>query len=200
MVRIGFITEGNADKILLTSEKFKKYLKHKHHIVFDDGDIKYLNGKSGVKTNLKPFLSALKESEVDYVFILVDQDNKQERNKRKKKYKYKDCPVDVVNEIKQFRDNEHYQNENLIYVVMTRELEAWFLADPNLGFDCEGKNPEEIIDPSELVSKHLKTRSHGRIAHKVKDNFSLERAAENSKSAKRFLNKLIEIRGEEESF
>jgi hypothetical protein len=192
MVTVGFITEGKADKILLTSDRFKKYLFHKHNIVFDDEDIRYFGGKSKIKTNFKSLVAGLNKKNVDYIFIMVDQDDKEEQ-KRSKKYKPIDCPMIVVDEIKGYRDNRHYLKENQIFIVMTREMEAWFLADENLHFDCEGKQPEEILNPSDLVSKQLQTSSHGKIASKIKDNFSLERAAENAPSARRFLNKLEQI-------
>jgi len=123
---------------------------------------------------------------------MVDQDDKEEQ-RRNRKYKPKDCPVVVVEEIVGYRDNRHYLQENLIFVVMTKEMEAWFLADSNLEFDCMGTRPEEVLNPSDLVAKQLGVSSHGLIAHRLKDKFSLERAAENAPSAKRFLNKLESI-------
>ncbi len=192
MVKVGFITEGKADKILLTSDRFRKYLLHKYRIGFDEEDIRYFGGKSKIKTNFKSLLAGLNKKNVQYIFLMVDQDDKEEQ-RRNHKYKPKDCPVVVVNEIVGYRDNRHYLQENLIFVVMTREMEAWFLADPNLNFDCLGQKPEEILNPSDIVAQQLGTRSHGRIAHKIKDDFSLERAANNSQSAKRFLEKLIQI-------
>lgn len=192
MVKVGFITEGKADKILLTSERFKKYLFHKYSIEFDDNDIRYFGGKSKIKTNFKSLLTGLNKSEVQYIFLMVDQDDKHELL-RNRKYKPKDCPIEVVDEILNFRDNKHYLQDNLFFIVMTREMEAWFLADPGLHLNCNGQEPEKILNPSDLVAKQLGTTSHGRIAQKIKDNFSLERAAQNAPSAQRFLNKLIFI-------
>jgi len=192
MVKVGFITEGKADKILLTSDRFKKYLFHKHSIEFDDNDIRYFGGKSLIKKHFKSLLAGLNKTDVAYIFIMIDQDDKEDQRKNRK-YKPKDCPLVVVEEIKNFGENHHYLQENLIFVVMTREMEAWFLADPNLNFDCNGQEPEIILNPSDLVAKQLGTCSHGRIAHKIKDKFSLERAAQNAPSAQRFLDKLIYI-------
>ena len=75
---------------------------------------------------------------------------------------------------------------------MTREMEAWFLADDNLSFRYEGE-PEDIFNPSDIVGEQLGTLSHVKIANRLKDRFSLVRASENSRSAKRFLDKLKEI-------
>ena len=192
MVKIGFIAEGKSDRAILNSERFRKNLLHQFGISFSDEDIRYGGGKSGIKTNFKSYLSSLQKSNVDYIFIMVDQDDKEEQ-RRNRKYKHKDCPVTVVEEIVGYRDNKHYFRGNEIFVVMTREMEAWFLADPSLGFDCMGRQPEEILNPSDLVAKQLGVSSHGRIAHRLKDKFSLERAAKNAPSAKRFLNKLENI-------
>lgn len=192
MVKIGFIAEGKSDRAILNSERFRKNLLHQFGISFSDEDIRYGGGKSGIKTNFKSYLSSLQKSNVDYIFIMVDQDDKEEQ-RRNRKYKPMDCPVTVVKEIVGYRDNKHYLLENQFFIVMTREMEAWFLADPNLEFDCMGKQPEEILNPSDLVAKQLGVSSHGLIAHRLKDRFSLERAAKNAPSAKRFLNKLENI-------
>ncbi|MDZ7740943.1 MAG: hypothetical protein U5Q03_04120 [Bacteroidota bacterium] len=77
-------------------------------------------------------MAKLKKNNVEHIFILVDQDDKNEKKRKKLKYKLKDCPMVVVKEILGYRDNGHYSKDNQIFVVMTREMEAWFLADPNL--------------------------------------------------------------------
>ena len=192
MVKIGFIAEGKSDRAILNSDRFRKNLLHRFGITFSDEDIRYGGGKSGIQINFKSYLLSLQKNNVDYIFIMVDQDDKEEKL-RNRKYKTKDCPKIVIEEIVGYRDNKHYLRENMIFVIMTRELEAWFLADPNLEFDCMGKKPEELLNPSDIVSKQLGVSSHGRIAHRLKDKFSLERAAENAPSAKRFLSKLESI-------
>jgi len=57
-------------------------------------------------------------------------------------------------------------------------------------------NPEEILNPSDIVGEQLGTSSHVKIANKIKDRFSLVRASKNSRSAKRFLDKLKKIANE----
>jgi hypothetical protein len=192
MVKIGFISEGRSDRAILNSDRLKKFLRYNFGISYSEEDIRYGGGKSGIKTNFKSYLASLKKNSVDYIFIMVDQDDKEEQ-RRNHKYKPKDCPVTVVEEIVGYRDNKHYLHENQFFIVMTREMEAWFLSDPNLGFDCLGKHPEEILNPSDLIAKQLGVSSHGLIAHRLKDKFSLERAAENAPSARRFLSKLESI-------
>ncbi len=70
-------------------------------------------------------------------------------------------------------------------------MEAWFLADSVLGFNIE--EPEKVDNPSEIIEKKYDISCHVRIANRVKNNFSLERAAKNSLSAKRFLEKLSNL-------
>lgn len=187
MVKAGFVVEGTSDFIVIKSEKFIKYLHHVHSIETNEESILIAGCQSNIKTNLKSFLNKLNKS-VDYIFIMVDQDDK-EAQKRNRKYRPPDCPIQVINEIKNYRDNRHYIEENQTFIIMTREFEAWLLADNGLGFNFQG-NPDEILSPSDVVAKQLGTSSHVKIANRIKDKFSLERAAENSGSANRFLRKL----------
>lgn len=190
MVKVGFIVEGTSDFIIIKSESFQHFLSKVLSIHNQEEDIIIARCKSNIKINFKHYVNKLKRS-VDYIFILVDQDDK-EQQIRNQKYNPPDCPLTVVDEIRTYRDNKHYTSSNLFFIVMTREMEAWFLADAKMDFHFEGE-PEKIINPSDIVAKKLGTSSHVRIANKLKDTFSLERAAENAPSAKRFLQKLTQI-------
>ena len=190
MVKIGFIVEGTSDFIFIKSDTFLKFLFYRFSLVSDEGKILISSNKSNLKTNLKAYLSKL-EKAVQYVFILVDQDDK-EAQKKNRKYSPPDCPMEVVREIVGYRDNSPYIKENHIFIVMTREFETWLLADENLGYLFDGK-PEEIMNPSEIIEKQERTSNHIIIAKRNVERFSLERAAENAPSAKRFLSKLQSI-------
>lgn len=190
MVKVGFIVEGTSDFIFIKSDKFLKFLFHKLSLDSDEEKILISCNKSNLKTNLKSYLSKLGKT-VEYVFIMVDQDNK-EALKKNRKYSPPDCPMVVVKEIVGYRDNSRYVKENHIFIVMTREFEAWLLADESLGYHFEGP-PEEIMNPSEIIEKQEKTSNHVIIAKRNADKFSLVRAAKNAPSAKRFLNKLETI-------
>lgn len=190
MVKVGFIVEGTSDFIIIKSDRFQKYLKHTLSIENRTDWNVIARSKSKLKTNLKSYLSKL-EKEVEYIFIMVDQDDK-EAQKKNKKHAPADCPMVVVSEIRNYRDNMHYHKDNHIYIVMTREFEAWLLADDNLGYTFEGQ-PEEVINPSKIVEKHEKTTNHVIIAKRVIDKFSFERAAQKAPSANRFLTKLKQL-------
>jgi hypothetical protein len=191
MVRVGFIVEGTSDFIILKSDRFQNLLKYELEIETDESLINIARSRSRLKKNFVSLVRNLQKQNVDYIFTLVDQDDKEEQ-KKNRGYRPPDCPIVVVNEIQNFRDNRNYIFEENSFVIMTREMEAWFLADDNLNLNYDG-NPEEILNPSDIVSEQLGASSHVKIANKLKDKFSLVRAAENSRSAKRFLDKLKEI-------
>ena len=194
MVKVGFIVEGTSDFIILKSDKFQNLLKYKLHIETDESLIKIARSKSKLKKNFVSLVRNLQKQDVDYIFTLADQDDKEEQRKNRG-YTPPDCLIVVVNEIQNFRDNRNYIFEENTFVIMTREMEAWFLADPNLNFNYDGQ-PEEILNPSDIVGEQLGISSHLMIANRLKDKFSLVRASENSKSAKRFLEKLTQIANE----
>jgi len=191
MVRVGFIVEGSSDFIILKSDKFQNLLKYELHIETEESLIRIATSQSRLKKNFVSLVNSLQNQGADYIFTLVDQDDKEEQRKNRK-YRRPDCPVTVVNEIRNFRDNRNYVFNENTFIIMTREMEAWFLADAELNFNYDG-NVEEILKPSDIVGEQLGTPHHIRIANRVKDKFSLVRASENSKSAKRFLDKLKQI-------
>jgi hypothetical protein len=183
MVRVGFIVEGTSDFIVLKSDKFQNLLRYNLNLVNDESLIRIAKSRSFMMKYLKDLTGSLEKEDIDYLFILVDQDDNE-------------CPMETKQELIGFRDNSHYFKDSHIYLVMTREMEAWFLADDNLNFEYEGQ-PEEVLNPSDIVSIQLGTSSHVRIANEIKDRFSLERAAKNAPSAKRFLDKLEQISAED---
>jgi len=195
MVKVGFIVEGTSDFIILKSDRFQNLLKYELEIETDESLINIARSRSRLKKDFVSLVRNLQKQNVDYIFSLVDQDDKEEQ-KKNRGYTPPDCPIVVVNEIQNFRDNRNYVFEENTFVIMTREMEAWFLADANLNLDYDG-NPEEILNPSDIVGKQLRTSSHVKIANRLKDRFSLVRASENSRSAKRFLDKLNEIANED---
>ncbi|MCF8308627.1 MAG: DUF4276 family protein [Bacteroidales bacterium] len=197
MVKIGFIVEGHSDQIILKSSKFQNFLKYQMKIDLDEELINIGNGKAGIKKKFVPFIKNLNKKGADYIFVLLDQDDNSEKFK-KCKYTPRDCPREVIDELINYRDNRHYVNDKLVFVVMERELEAWFLADNNLGLDFEGDNPEEILNPSEAIARQINIRSHTRISKRFAEKFSIERAAEKAPSAKRFIKKIEEVSQKDE--
>jgi len=191
MVKVGFIVEGTSDFIILKSDRFQNLLKYELGFETEESLINIARSRSSLKKNFVSLVKNLQKENVDYIFTLVDQDDKEEQRKNRA-YIPPDCPIVVVNEIQKFRDNRNYIFKENSFVIMTREMEAWFLADANLNFNYDGQ-PEKILNPSDIVGKQLGTSSHVKIANRLKESFSLIRASENSRSAKRFLDKLKQI-------
>lgn len=177
MVKVGFIVEGTSDLIILKSNYFQKLYKRLNLHVHKDF-FRITKSKSTLKTDLKDFVASLR-GKVEFIFLLVDLDEDK-------------CPLKTKKDILTFRDNKNYSFNDIIFIVMIREMEAWFLADEKLEFNID--KPENEKNPSQIIENKYNTKSHTIIAKRVEKIFSLERAAKNSKSAKRFLNKLKEIK------
>lgn len=197
MVKVGFIVEGTSDLIFIKSSKFQNFLKYKMNIDFDEELINIGDGKPGIKKKFISLIKNLDKKGAEYIFILMDQDDNSVKYK-KCKYTPRDCPRKAIDELLNYRDNQHYVNDRVVFVVMIRELEAWLLADKELGLEFEGKNPEQILNPSEVVAEQIRTTSHIKIANRFAERFSIERAAEKAASAKRFIKKLEVISQKDE--
>jgi hypothetical protein len=196
MVKVGFIVEGTSDKIILSANKFQNLLKYKLELDSNESLIHIAHNKTKLKENYVSLYRRLINKGAEKIFTLVDQDDK-EAEKKNRKYIPPDCPLEIVHEILSYRSNRNYRFDENIFIVMVREMEAWFLADNELNLIYSG-NPEDIIKPSELIEKQFLTSQHIIIANRVKNRFSLERAAENAPSAKRFLEKLQLISNQSE--
>jgi hypothetical protein len=107
MVKVGFIVEGDTEKILVESDNFKKWLIN--------SDIELirpvLNAKGGgnlLPENIDPMIVQLKQNQAEFIVILTDLE-------------YETSEESVKNRI----SNPH---TNLIFVAI-KAIEAWFLAD-----------------------------------------------------------------------
>jgi len=125
MIKVGFIVEGTSDAIIIKQSKNLIYLFNEAKIEVDDELVLNARNKSNLKKYFVPYYHNLMKKGAEIVFILFDQDDKEEQ-RRNKKYKPVDCPFVAVQELQRFRDNRNYINDNQIFVVMTREMEAWF--------------------------------------------------------------------------
>lgn len=109
MVKVGFIVEGDTEKVLVESDKFKQSLI--------DSNIELirpvLNAKGGgnlLLENIDPMVLQLKQNQAEFIVILTDLE-------------YEISEVLVRNRIV----NQH---TDLIFVAI-KAIEAWFLADSN---------------------------------------------------------------------
>ena len=160
----------------------------------------YLNMAISEKWSVKEIERQIKDESFDNFLNEIQQNNYQFsiQDLRIKNYKSL-VNIEIAEPSKLLvfagANNRNYPFEENSFVIMTREMEAWFLADNNLNFHYVNE-PEEILNPSDIVGEQLGTSSHIKITNRLKDRFSLVRASENSRSAKRFLEKLAQITDE----
>lgn len=184
MVKLGFIVEGDTEKILLESEIFKQLLAdykldYIPEIVNAEG-----NGNL-LPHNIEKFSEILITKGATKIIVLTDLDKDK-------------CVTETKNRISPL--------ENHICVISKKEVEAWFIADTEAlsnflkSNNFNIINPEIIEEPFEEIKKLRISLNNGRgIGDKkilarfmIKSNFSFERAASNPNctSAKYFIDKL----------
>jgi hypothetical protein len=183
MVKLGFIVEGETEKILLESEIFKDLLsKFKLDYISEIVDA----GGNGnlLPKNIEKISAILIDKGASKIIVLTDLDKDK-------------CVTETKNRISPL--------ENHICVISKKEIEAWFLADTlalsnflkSSNFDIH--SPETIEEPFEEIKKLRMNLNNRGIGDKkilarfmVKNNFSFERAAShpNCTSAKYFIDKL----------
>jgi hypothetical protein len=107
MVRVGFIVEGDCERIVVESSKFKKLLTDAgYELVTPVIDAK--GGGNLLPHNIEAFIQVLETRGVERIYVLTDLED--------------DDSVDIV--------RNRIQNQKLETVfVAVKALEAWFLAD-----------------------------------------------------------------------
>lgn len=107
MVRMGFIVEGDSEKIIVESEKFRQFL------TLNEAELvtPVINAKGGgnlLPDNIDAFLDVLEQKQAEVIIVLTDLEN------------------EANSEAVQTR----IANERISVVfVAVKALEAWFLAD-----------------------------------------------------------------------
>jgi hypothetical protein len=188
VVKVGFICEGDVEKLLIESEKFQFLLKKLNILCIHP----VINATG--KDNLLPHRmiehrESLKNKGAEIVIILTDLDDNASFTLTKDRIK----PL-----------------ETEIVVISVKQIESWFLADSEtMGIFCKQKIffefPENEIIPYEKIRKELEKftgRGYGRNAKLrfansfIRSGFTIENAAKhpNCPSAAYFLNKLTNIK------
>lgn len=189
MRRIGFVCEGESEKILLSSQAFNDLLFEfdlESVGIFDAGGRDQLINKSN---KIEIFLKIFYDLKAEKVFILLDLENEP-------------CISICKNKFDKYP-------ENCVQIVAVKALEAWLLSDSNtLSFLLKEKivyNEPEITDTLPIIKlreifidktgRGLGIRKPKIIARFIKNGFTVEKAAEhpNCNSAKYFIKKLKEF-------
>ncbi len=182
MVKVGFICEGETEKIIVDSFDFKNILEKRNLKLIKAIDATG-NGNLLPK-NIKPFIENLKDDGAEKIFILTDLDQDLCITKTKERI---NAPHD------------------LIIVISVKQIEAWFLADSTTlsnifkeGFYFDF--PEVENNPREKLKDIFIAKTNRGIGDSkpkfakriIKDGFSVSNSAlhPNCNSAKYFLDKL----------
>ncbi|RYU94861.1 hypothetical protein [Emticicia agri] len=184
MVKVGFICEGDVEKILIESPDFQNLLKR-----LDLECIKPIINATG-KDNLLPHRilehrENLKDKQAEIIIIITDLDDLS-------------CITLTKQRIKPL--------ENEIIIVSVKQIESWFLADSESMSTLFKQKyffefPEREMIPYETIRREsLRIREQGfgknaklKFAAKyIRNGFSIENAANhpNCPSARYFINKL----------
>ncbi len=183
MVKLGFICEGETEKIIVESSNFKEILDN-NSCAF----IKALDATGNgnlLPKNIAPMINNLLDEGAEKIFILTDLDEDECITKTKERIK---APSEIVT------------------IVSVKQVEAWFLADSQtlsvlLGeIDFRFQHPEIVPVPREVIQQlFLQKKGRGTGPSKalfatkmVNNGFSITNAAAhpNCPSARYFIAKI----------
>jgi hypothetical protein len=181
-VKLGFIVEGDTEKILLDSPEFKSFL-FSQNISFVDPVINAGGNGNLLPHNIIEYIDVLKQKGADKIIVLTDLDEAK-------------CFTEVKNRI---------DGQDLIICIAKKKIESWFLSDTNAlssllraRESCEF--PEDVINPFEYLSERRQFHQGRGFGDKkilaklmLRNGFSIENAMDhpNCPSAKYFYNKLF---------
>jgi hypothetical protein len=185
MVKLGFIVEGNTEKILFRSEAFSNYMKSLG-IDFIPEIIDAKGNGNLLPQHITEFTEILKDKGATKIFIIADLETAECVTKTKER----------------ISPGEIHQ-----CIISKKAIESWFLADTlamrnYLGsndYACE--NPEEIENPFEEIKKQRLTFKNKGVNDKkilartiLGSGFSFENIISNQacSSARYFHQKLIQ--------
>jgi hypothetical protein len=183
MVKLGFICEGETEKIIIESSSFKALLAENNCSLVKAFDATG-NGNL-LPQNIAPMISNLVEEGVEKIFVLADLDKDECITKTKERI---EAPTDIIT------------------IVSVKQIEAWFLADSQTlsillnETNFQFQHPETAPVPREVIQQlFLQKTNRGigdskpRFANKmIRSGFSITNAAAhpNCTSARYFIAKL----------
>ncbi|MFA0526327.1 hypothetical protein AB4517_22500 [Vibrio sp. 10N.222.52.C3] len=107
MVRVGFIVEGNSEKIIVESDGFRAFL-HENGYELVSPVVDAQGGGNLLPHNIEVYLDVLRGKELQHIFILTDLEDEP-----------------VVDDVRE--RVEH--NDISFSFIAVKALEAWYLAD-----------------------------------------------------------------------
>lgn len=106
MVKVGFIVEGDSEKIVIESEKFKNFLQ-KNGFKLTEPVIDAKGVGNLLPDNIEPYIDRLEKAGVKKLYILTDSDG---------------------NDIEEVKNRVKHEKITTCFIAV-KALEAWFLAD-----------------------------------------------------------------------
>lgn len=182
MVKVGFIREGETERIIIESASFRDFLTS-IGIAFINAINAAGNGNLLPK-NIIPFTQILSDNGANKIIILTDLDKDK-----------------CITETKKRIDPDN----NYITIISAKSIEAWFLADSKtlsslLKRTISYEFPEEAVQPWETLKLLFIQQSDRGIGNNkiivakkmIKNGFTITNAAahDNCTSAKYFVQKL----------
>jgi hypothetical protein len=183
VVKVGFIVEGETEKLIIDSENFQSLLTELKIDCVSEAINASGNGNL-LPQNIIPFRETLKDLGAEYIIILTDKDN--------------DACITMTRQ-------RVTEREKQIIIVAVQQIESWFLADsqtlstmtePDFFFEL----PESASVPFETIGNLILTKKGRGIGTRktrfalnfLRNGFSHQRVAQhpNCHSAAYFLNKL----------
>lgn len=107
MVKVGFIVEGDTEKILIESDRFKAFAKS-NGVEVCSPVIDAKGGGNLLPQNIQPSVARLRMADVAHIVILTD--------------------LDAAPDVEAVKVRIGSQHTNLVFVAV-KAIEAWFLAD-----------------------------------------------------------------------
>jgi len=107
MVKVGFIVEGDTEKVIVESPAFADWLTA-NGITLVQPVVNAEGGGNLLPHNIDPFVARLRQAQAEHIVILTDQED--------------ESGPDVV------RQRIGQKHTNLVFVAV-KAIEAWFLAD-----------------------------------------------------------------------
>lgn len=151
--RVGFICEGDTEKMFVETTNFKNYLKKTIGIEIVGDVINAGGNRNLLPANIREHHNRLKRANPDKIIILTDSDGKTR---------------------KEIEDRIKPQNLGHILILAVQEIEAWFLSDIETLRDVLQKpqfklkeQPEQIQKPSENTLPQLIKKERNQMLQKV---------------------------------
>lgn len=180
MVKVGFIVEGDSEKLIIESVAFQNLLKQIG--IQQVGPVINAAGNGNLlPQNIEPFLQSLEPFEPDEVIILTDLDEDK-----------------CITLTKQRVD----PNSRFVTIVSVRKIESWFIADRD-AYNSFLEARQDLIDAESIANPYEHIRSkrmqlHDKGVNKIllvramlKKGFSVENS--DAPSAQYFVTRLKKL-------